>query len=415
VLHFHCCSVLFFLLLSQFASSASPNISYLLLPPRFLESLELLRLGVGSKPHSGKQSQIRRSLVLNSSIKVHSPSSPTLVIRPRVSQISFQLSSACLAHRISPSYLLSPPPLVIYAFRQSQFTSTYHRPPFSLKVFRDHYLNLVRLVGFHFQEVCQKLGPSSSAETLLADADLWPRTSESALLSHLANDKVMGLAAPWKSFILAFAESIASLQRAERMLRSAKLEDYRTLCRELETPGREGWSSHKQPSWLLLEIENNITIRPLQAKVAIEMMSPTSGANSVMQLNMGEGKSSVIVPMLATALADGDRLVRIVVLKSLLQQTKQVLMQRLGGLSGHRICHIPFSRKTKISNETIEGISDLPCDTPTQFSDGSTFEAASGGRTRSFVTFFGTSCFSSQPKANSAAFSLAAFFTAICA
>jgi hypothetical protein len=143
------------------------------------------------------------------------------------------------------------------------------------------------------------------------------------------------------------------------MLKSAKLADYRTLCRELETPGREGWSPNDQPSWLLLEIENNITIRPLQAKVANEMMSPTSGANSVMQLNMGEGKSSVIVPMLATALADGEHLVRIVVLKSLLRQTEQILMQRLGGSLGHRICHVPFSRKTKINPQTIQGISEV--------------------------------------------------------
>jgi hypothetical protein len=247
----------------------------------------------------------------------------------------------------------------LLAFRQLEHTSTYQRPPFSVETFRDYCSNLTRLVGVQFGEICQKLAPSSSAEAILADADLWPRTSESALLFHLANTRILNLAASWKTTMFVFAEKIASLQRAERMLKSAKLEDYRTLCRELETPGREGWSPHEQPSWLLLEIENNITIRPLQAKVATEMMSPISAANSVMQLNMGEGKSSVIVPMLATALADGDHLVRIVVLKSLLRQTEQVLRQRLGGLLGHRICHVPFSRKTTINNETIQGISDV--------------------------------------------------------
>jgi hypothetical protein len=246
----------------------------------------------------------------------------------------------------------------LHAFRQLEHTSTYQRPPFGLEVFQDYRFDLTRSVESHFKDVCQKLGPSSSAETMLADADLWPRTSESALLCHLSTARVQSLAVPWKTILLTFAEKIASLQRAERMLKSAKLGDYRTLCRELETPGREGWSTHEQPSWLLLEIENNITIRPLQAKVANEMMSPTSGTNSVMQLNMGEGKSSVIVPMLATALADGDHLVRIVVLKSLLRQTEQVLMQRLSGILGHRICHVPFSRKTSINNETIQGISD---------------------------------------------------------
>ncbi|KEQ74499.1 hypothetical protein M436DRAFT_34467, partial [Aureobasidium namibiae CBS 147.97] len=244
-------------------------------------------------------------------------------------------------------------------FRQLKHVPGYQRPPFSVKAFRDHRLELARLVDVQFQDIRQKLGPSSSAEVMLDDADLWPRTSESAVLCNLTNAGATKLAAPWKTILLAFAERLASLQRAERMLKSAKLADYRNLCRELETPGREGWSPHEQPSWLLLEIENNITIRPLQAKVAKEMMCPTSGVNSVMQLNMGEGKSSVIVPMLATALADGDHLVRIVVLKSLLRQTEQVLMQRLGGLLGHRICHVPFSRKTTINNSTIRGVSEI--------------------------------------------------------
>ncbi|KAH0034044.1 hypothetical protein KCU78_g2340, partial [Aureobasidium melanogenum] len=247
----------------------------------------------------------------------------------------------------------------LHAFHQLGHTSTYQQPPFSVQTFQDHCSHLTRSVEAQFQDIRQKLKPSSPAETMLVNADLWPRTSESALLGYLSSTKILNLAAPWKAVILNFAEKIASLQRAGQMLKLAKLQDYRALCRELETPGREGWTAGEQPSWLLLEIENNITIRPLQAKVAKEMMSPGSSANSVMQFNMGEGKSSVIVPMLATALADGTRLVRIVVLRSLLRQTEQVLMQRLGGLLGHRICHIPFSRKTKISHETIQGITGV--------------------------------------------------------
>ncbi|KAH0276074.1 hypothetical protein KCU91_g4106, partial [Aureobasidium melanogenum] len=167
---------------------------------------------------------------------------------------------------------------------------------------------------------------------------------------------------PKKVIVPPNAESIASLQRAERMLVLYKKQNYNSLRKELRTPGREGWSAGEHPSWLLLEIENNITIRPLQAKVAKEMMFPKSETNSVMQLNMGEGKSSVIVPMLAAALADGTHLVRVVVLKPLLRQTEQVLSQRLGGLLGHRVCHVPFSRKTVINSDTIGGISEIMAD-----------------------------------------------------
>ncbi|KAH0338328.1 hypothetical protein KCU81_g7698, partial [Aureobasidium melanogenum] len=250
----------------------------------------------------------------------------------------------------------------LHAFHQLEHSSIHQQPPLKVEAFNDFCSDLLDSVKAQLQAIHHDLGPSGSAETILANADLWPRTSESALLSYLSSAKISKLAPAWKATLLNFAEKIASLQRAERMLRSAKLQDYRTLCKELETPGREGWSLHEHPSWLLLEIENNITIRPLQAKVAKEMMSPSSGANSVMQLNMGEGKSSVIIPMLATALADGHHLVRVVVLKSLLRQTEQVLLQRLGNLLGHRICHIPFSRKTRIDGETICGMSEIATD-----------------------------------------------------
>ncbi|KAG9566451.1 hypothetical protein KCU71_g4050, partial [Aureobasidium melanogenum] len=228
--------------------------------------------------------------------------------------------------------------------------------------FETYQTSLSSLVRDILRHVRHALAPSTSAETILSCADLWPRCSEGDLLHYLSAAKIFDLGSSWKLVLLFLAESMASLQRAERMLAFHTKQNHKSLLKELRTPGKEGWSAEEHPSWLLLEVENNITIRPLQAKVAKEMMSPRSGSNSVMQLNMGEGKSSVIVPMLATALADGTHLVRIVVLKPLLRQTEQVLAQRLGGLLGHRICHIPFSRKTTINSETIGGISEVVAD-----------------------------------------------------
>ena len=73
-------------------------------------------------------------------------------------------------------------------------------------------------------------------------------------------------------------------------------------------------------------------------------MSPRSGQNTVMQVNMGEGKSSVIIPIAAAALADGKQLVRVVVPKALTVQMFELLVARLGGLSNRPIYHLPFSR-----------------------------------------------------------------------
>ena len=67
-----------------------------------------------------------------------------------------------------------------------------------------------------------------------------------------------------------------------------------------------------------MEIEDDFLIRPMQAKVAKEMIaSSVGGENFFMQLNMGEGKSSVINPMVACALSNGQKLARCVVLTPL--------------------------------------------------------------------------------------------------
>ena len=76
----------------------------------------------------------------------------------------------------------------------------------------------------------------------------------------------------------------------------------------------------------------------------MEVMSPRSGENTVMQVNMGEGKSSVIIPIAAAALANGKQLVRVVVPKALTVQMFELLVARLGGLANRPIYHLSFSR-----------------------------------------------------------------------
>ena len=61
-------------------------------------------------------------------------------------------------------------------------------------------------------------------------------------------------------------------------------------------------------------------MRQVQVEIASEMIKPPSNKNTALQLNMGEGKSSVIVPIVAATLADGKQLARVVVLKALSRQ-----------------------------------------------------------------------------------------------
>jgi hypothetical protein len=97
----------------------------------------------------------------------------------------------------------------------------------------------------------------------------------------------------------------------------------------------------------------------MQASVAMEMISPSSGGNTALQLHMGEGKSSVIVPICCAALADHSKLVRVVVLKPLAVQMFQLLVERLGGLTNRRIFYLPFSRSLRITPAHAEEIQSL--------------------------------------------------------
>ena len=99
--------------------------------------------------------------------------------------------------------------------------------------------------------------------------------------------------------------------------------------------------------------------RPVQVDIAREMISPNCNRNISLQLNMGEGKSSVIVPLVASTLADGSSLLRVVTLKPLSNQMFQLLVSRLSGLLNRPILYIPFSRSLRMDASLVNTISDL--------------------------------------------------------
>jgi hypothetical protein len=59
---------------------------------------------------------------------------------------------------------------------------------------------------------------------------------------------------------------------------------------EQENLGHSNWKPLDYPDWLLLEIDSNILIRPGQVNITLAMISPESGSNSVLQMNMGQGR-----------------------------------------------------------------------------------------------------------------------------
>jgi hypothetical protein len=56
------------------------------------------------------------------------------------------------------------------------------------------------------------------------------------------------------------------------------------------------WCPDEHPEWLVFEVEGQLQIRPAQHWIARHLIS---SPGSIDQLNMGEGKTRVILPMLA--------------------------------------------------------------------------------------------------------------------
>ncbi|PBP24232.1 hypothetical protein BUE80_DR004858 [Diplocarpon rosae] len=188
----------------------------------------------------------------------------------------------------------------------------------------------------------------------LKQGGLWPSTKPMSILETLRfvsknefDDMVRGV-------VLDYALSITAYQRVCRLDDALQKNNKQRLAEEQENEGHSNWDPKKYPDWLLLEIDANLLIRPDQVNVALATIAPESGSNSVLQMNMGQGKTSCIIPMAAAVLADGKSLLRVIVPKPLLVQTAQLLHARLGGLIGRELRHIPFSRQTPTNAATVK-------------------------------------------------------------
>ncbi|KAK8143751.1 hypothetical protein G3M48_006813 [Beauveria asiatica] len=183
-----------------------------------------------------------------------------------------------------------------------------------------------------------------------------PRTSSSILLGNLVRGHWGSLSEKWKDSLVLFGVALTKLQRAERLLLAKSSSD---LVKELLNVGHTNWNPKDSPESLLLEIESGILIRGVQEHIASEMRSPAAEKNAVMQLNMGEGKSSVIVPIVAAHLADSSRLVRVVVGKPQAKELRRTLISKLGGLLNRRIFEMPFNRSLRLKEDQVRSLCQL--------------------------------------------------------
>ncbi|KAH9028426.1 hypothetical protein EDB83DRAFT_2526320 [Lactarius deliciosus] len=232
--------------------------------------------------------------------------------------------------------------------------------------FRQSRESLLQLYGEDLSkshsDLLRKAGPSSvhrgvpaqealrqhrdqKLEHVVSISGLWPRITPRSILRELSRDRVNTLTDQWKHVITRYAIAFLKYQQSQRLLELSSRRRDEELLREAET--------------VCEDIDGNFLARPLQLAIAREMISPTCRRSASFQLNMGEGKSSVIVPLVAATLANGSNLTRIVTLKPLSNQMFELLLSRLSGLTDRRIFYVPFSRKPEMSASVVQSISSL--------------------------------------------------------
>ena len=99
------------------------------------------------------------------------------------------------------------------------------------------------------------------------------------------------------------------------------------------------------PRFLVFEYIFNILLRPMQVSLVRDFVGAVSrGDSSVQQMLMGAGKTTVVGPLLALILADGQSLVTQVVPSALLPMSRAVLRSRFTSLLPKRILTLEFER-----------------------------------------------------------------------
>ncbi|KAK3904432.1 hypothetical protein C8A05DRAFT_13694 [Staphylotrichum tortipilum] len=249
----------------------------------------------------------------------------------------------------------NPPRLAYLADLRTSSTINTSRP--SLKDAPIHALMLLHLhdcvettTSLHIRITNALTASASPIDPLAHQITLYPRLTPLFLLQRLTRPHFRTLPRPWCVCLINYALSLTYLQRAERLVWASSCDDHKAdLLRELLNVGShcdELWGQ-EAPESLVLEVEQGILIREAQRGIAANMTNPPAGQNAVMQLNMGEGKSSVIVPVVAAGLANGGRegkLVRVIVAKPQAKQMMHTLVATLGGLVGRRVFVLPVSR-----------------------------------------------------------------------
>jgi hypothetical protein len=130
-----------------------------------------------------------------------------------------------------------------------------------------------------------------------------------------------------------------------------------TLVAELECIRK--WKPTQHVRWLAFEVEQQIQIRPHQFVVVKQLQNKPG---SVIQLNMGLGKTRILVPLLILDLMSSDSIARINMLASIVGEAlahfRKSLVSSVLSVQHVKIFSLPFSRDIPLDGMIASQLSD---------------------------------------------------------
>ncbi|KAM3439274.1 hypothetical protein MY4824_002803 [Beauveria thailandica] len=192
---------------------------------------------------------------------------------------------------------------------------------------------------------------NASFSNAITCSDILPHISLSWLLRRLSFGNTNALSSGWSRLIRQIACLCRDRQHMHRIMKACSTKS--DLLNELRTIERYSYDDSLFPDAVLLEIEQDVCLRSNQLEIARQMRNRPRGENAVMQLNMGEGKSSIIIPILSASLSQGKTLVRVFSGRHQSKQMMDTLVAAMGGLMDRPVFCMPFNRDSKLSAKSI--------------------------------------------------------------
>ena len=141
-----------------------------------------------------------------------------------------------------------------------------------------------------FDQLRKSFESKDSRVQWLQHGGLWPVITPVTLLENLRSTSRCTFGDCIKESLISYALSITTLQRLIRLKDAQQKSHHQRIIEEQQNIGHRNWQPQERTDWLLLEIDANMLIRPTQVDVALATVSPISASNSVLQMNMGQGK-----------------------------------------------------------------------------------------------------------------------------